>query len=85
MNRVCRKVDSEHAICERCGKQLTLRVLAYKHAKTCTAYDDRVAKRTIQAHQRYRRAVKNKNAADSAANKENAEHDDAMTNTTEKI
>ena len=69
MNRVCRKVDSEYANCEGCGKQLTLRVLAYKHAKTCVAYNDRVTKRTKQAHQRYRHALqsmKNKDDADTA-------------------
>ena len=88
MNRVCRKVDSEYANCKKCGKKLTLRVLAYKHSKTCTAYVDRVAKRTAQAHERYWRESKrmeNETVADTAANNENAEHDNAMTNTTEKI
>ena len=58
MNRVCRKIDLEYADCTRCGKTLTLRALAYNHAKTCKPYDDRVKKRTAEAYENYERRLK---------------------------
>ena len=72
MNSICRKVDRECEVCTACGKTLTLRVLAYKHAKTCKAYDDRLAKRRAQAHEHYHRTLKRMRGED----------DDTMTNTT---
>ena len=79
MNRVCRKVDSEYVECTACGKKLTIRVLAYKHAKTCQAYNDRVAKRTAQAHERHQRTLEHmKPTGNAATNEEN----EAMMNTT---
>ena len=79
MNRVCRKVDGERAECTGCGKQLTLRVLAYKHAKSCQPYKDRVAKRSAQAHERYQHALKRKRG-EAEANLD--EDDDTTTSTT---
>ena len=53
VKRPCRQVDREYAECPRCSKTLTLRVLAYNHAKVCKAYDDRVIKRTTEAREKY--------------------------------
>ena len=79
MNLVCRRVDSEYADCTRCGKKLTLRALAYNHAKTCKAYDDRVAKRTAQAHENYHRKLKNLRG--ESAYEDSLDEDPTMTST----
>lgn len=59
MTLTCRAVDREYADCPGCKKTLTIRVLAYKHARFCQAYQDRVAKRTDRAKEKYECDVKN--------------------------
>ena len=56
--RICREVDREHAECPKCGKTLTIQALAYKHAKYCQAYEDRIKTRTAKAQEKYMQSIK---------------------------
>ena len=49
----CRTVDREYAECPRCHKTLTIRVLAYSHARVCQTYGDKVTKRDAKAKEKY--------------------------------
>ena len=57
MTLICRAVDTELADCPNCKKKLTIRTLAYKHARYCRAYADRVTQRTVRAQERYNHNV----------------------------
>ena len=51
--RTCREVDREHAECPKCHKTLTIQALAYKHARFCRAYEDRIIERAAKAKETY--------------------------------
>ena len=65
MTAICRAVDSERVECPGCKKNLTLRVLAYKHHRFCRALADRVAQRTARARERYNRDMRRARGDDS--------------------
>ena len=70
MTLTCRAVDSERVNCPNCYKSLTIRVLAYKHAKYCRAFQDRVVGRTENAQASYRRMLRAANGATSESSED---------------